>query len=71
MTNGTSTLAQAITGLRADSVHAMLALCDLITTDRVSPQAKVLAARAITASANSAAILTKLRRELTTPGGKP
>jgi len=70
MTNGTSTLAQAITGLRADSVHAMLALCDIITTDRVSPKAKILAARAIASSAQSTALLTKIRRELTSTGGK-
>jgi hypothetical protein len=56
---------------RAQALHALTTLSQIIEAPQASTLSKLHAARAITHLAQAAAAITRLRRDLAQPGGQP
>jgi Holliday junction resolvasome RuvABC endonuclease subunit len=70
MTNHKHQLTLALEA-RHQSIASIAAIGDLFEEPDITPAAKIATARAIAHLALAAADLTRLRRELTHPGGQP
>lgn len=57
--------------IRAKATQAFQTLAGIIDSTDTTPKAKIYAAHATTHLAHATADLTRLRRELAHPGGKP